>query len=92
MEQTVYPAIVRLDVKLRDGDFWVITSEDLPGLLLCGKDWKQLFSDVPPAIETLFELNYGLKVQASPLVTPREMDHPIHYGALRWVAYPTHKT
>jgi len=64
MAETGYSLIVRLEAKLREGNYWVLTSGNLPGLLLCGKDRQKLFDDVPQAIEQLFLLNYEMEVLA----------------------------
>ncbi len=50
--------------KWSDG-FWSITSPDLPGLFLAGKDLAKLMNDVPFAIQTLFLLNYKMRVEVS---------------------------
>lgn len=42
-----------------DGN-WMITSDDLPGLILGGKDLPALLRDLPKAVKILLEKNYGM--------------------------------
>ena len=88
MAETTHSVIVRLTASLREGNYWVVTSDNLPGLLLCGKDRHQLFADVPSVVQKLMELNYGLHVQVAPLVEPQSVRRPIHETFKEWVAWP----
>ena len=68
MASTSYSCIIRVAEERYQGagdDFWVLTSEDLPGLLLGGRNIEALRSDTPKAIELLFERNYDTKVSVS---------------------------
>ena len=42
-----------------DGN-WMITSDDLPGLILAGKDLHALLRDLPKVVKILLEKNYRL--------------------------------
>ena len=48
---------IHIKEELREGGYWVITSDDLDGLLLCGKSLEILRADIPAAIELLTDLN-----------------------------------
>ena len=62
-----YVGIVSVQHEAREGGYWVVTSQDLPGLLLCGKKPEKLASDIPKAISLLFKLNYGMSVDVKPV-------------------------
>lgn len=49
-----------LKVKHRDG-WWVVTSNDIPGLCIAHRDMDIAFSDVGLSIRTLERLNAGVK-------------------------------
>lgn len=54
------PAEFVLKVKCRD-EWWVITSDDIPGLMVAHRDMDTAFSDVSLSIRTLKRLNAGVK-------------------------------
>jgi len=62
MANSGYATVVNIDVDRREGDYWVLTSEDLPGFLMCGKDRYALGEDIPNVIKGLFRHNYGKDV------------------------------
>lgn len=49
-----------LKVKHRDG-WWVVTSNDVPGLYVAHNDMETTFMDVGPSIRTLMQLNAGVQ-------------------------------
>lgn len=64
---STYSTVISLHIEAnREDGFYAISSKDLPGLVLGGKDLFALLKDVPAAIALLFKLNYGLKVQVTP--------------------------
>ncbi len=68
-----YAAVIRVDETFRKGGYWLLTSNDLPGFVLCGKDIKTLRDDVPAAIKILVKANYDMDVEVRPLIQPSEM-------------------
>lgn len=48
---------VNIIEKEKEGGYYVITSPDVPGLLLCSKDRKAIWADIPQSIELLNKLN-----------------------------------
>ena len=89
-----YTTIIAVKEELRIGGYWVITSSDLPGLLLAGKDITALREDIPVAIKQLFLLNYDMNVFVSPVIpsaqlTQQHCDHIAHpktWAAIKDVA------
>ena len=60
-----YSCIIRLKAELKTDNgeqFWTLTSDDLPGLLLGGRDPMALYADTPAVIRSLFKHNYGMDV------------------------------
>lgn len=55
-------ATIHLDRKNTDGVLY-LSSKDLPGLWLWGQDPEQVFKDVKPTIEKLYQYNEGLAVE-----------------------------
>ena len=90
-----YSCIVRVKAELHadDGhDFWTLTSDDLPGLLLGGQDLKALHADTPAVIRMLFRHNYGMEVDVLPVAEARDLaaKTPLPQLALpeAWTAIP----
>lgn len=54
--------VIHLEQVVRDGVLY-LSSKDLPGLWLWGKDREQVFNNVVPTIAKLFELNEGRTVE-----------------------------
>ena len=52
---------VRIEIAKRNDRFY-ISSVDIPGLWLWGKDLKELFEDLSPSIQYLYKQNRGLDV------------------------------
>ena len=91
-----YSCIIRVVEEHREeeGDeFWVITSDDLPGLLLGGRDLEALRADTPEAIRILFDKNYGLDVHVLRATEPRKLASGVPEAELSppfaWTAIPT---
>ena len=57
-------AIIRIKIQARHDGTIYISSEDMPGLWLWGKDHAQVFRSIAPTIEELYKLNEGLTVKA----------------------------
>jgi len=62
-----YSGLVRIEETQAPNGCWHLTSHDLPGLLLVGKDRDALYNDVPNVIRALFELNHSMAVNVMPL-------------------------
>lgn len=87
-----YASVIRVSEEMHEGCYWVLTSGDLAGFLLCGKDIKKLRADIPVAIKTLFKVNYNMDVEVSALAEPskvvkckRKSDMPLPES---WAAIP----
>lgn len=95
MATTTYSCVIRVteECSTEDGtEFWVLTSNDLPGLLLGGRDLDALRADVPDAIRILFRENYGMEVRVLRATEPKalasgvpEAEHP---PPVTWTAIP----
>lgn len=62
-------ATIRIKIQThRDGTVY-ISSDDMPGLWLWGKDHDQVFRSIAPTIEELYRYNKGqtVKVRKAPL-------------------------
>ena len=84
---------VKAELHADDGeDFWTLTSDDLPGLLLGGRDLKALHADTPAVIQSLFKHNYGTEVNILPVAEAKNLaaDVPPPKLALpeTWAAIP----
>ena len=62
MESLKFSGRIRLRTELREDGFFVVTSPDLPGLLLCGDDVDVLIEQAQEVIGGLFKLNHGMDV------------------------------
>ena len=56
-------AIIRIKIQARHDGTIYISSEDMPGLWLWGKDRDQVFRSIAPTIEELYRLNEGRTVK-----------------------------
>jgi len=54
-----------VNIDYREGGFFVITSQTIPGLLLCGRDKDILISQVSDVIKGLFKLNHNVDINAT---------------------------
>jgi len=64
-------AITVLEVKFTERDGIVYASSvDLPGLHICGKSRKDVSTDLPIMIKTLYRLNNGIEVDVEPALAP----------------------
>ena len=63
---------VRIKIQTRSDGTVYISSDDMPGLWLWGKDHDQLFRSIVPTIEELYKLNEGriVKVRKASLSLP----------------------
>ncbi len=66
-------ATIRLETYTKDGILY-LSSKDLPGLWLWGRDPKDLYTSVIPAINALYKYNEGLKVEAVEACEAGSMD------------------
>lgn len=48
---------ITLKIEKRPDGFYMLTSEDVPGLVLAQSDWNRLFLDAPEAIRDLLKHN-----------------------------------
>ena len=62
--------LIRTIQEQKEDGFWTITSEDLPGLFLAGKDLFSISAEVPEAIKMLFSLNHNMAVDVKMAVDP----------------------
>lgn len=65
MASSMFSRLINLSVEYNPDGCWAISSPDLPGLVLAGKDIAALLDDVPNAIRLLFKLNYQMDVQVA---------------------------
>ncbi len=91
MGNTSYSCIINIKEEYREGGVWSLTSPDLPGLFLAGRELSVLRNDIPKAIQVLFKRNYDMDVEVRLLVDATEMskkvDRPIEKPT-RWTAFP----
>ncbi|MDH5573260.1 MAG: hypothetical protein OEY89_15975 [Gammaproteobacteria bacterium] len=89
-----YSYLINVEEDFREGEYWVLTSKQLPGLFLSGKDLKTLRADVPNVIKTLYRLNYEMDVDVRLVCeeTPATKKKPAVCGhaAKHWSANPIH--
>jgi hypothetical protein len=85
-------AVIELHYVQRSGYLYV-TSPDVPGLHLCGSDFRAVCDDVIPAVKTLFKLNRGIEVDVVPETeidvfprAPQRLELPIGKSMERLVA------
>lgn len=65
---TSFSTIVNVQIEQHQEDkVFALTSKDLPGFFLAGKDLPVLLQDVPAAISVLYKCNYGMDVLVSPV-------------------------
>ncbi len=48
---------IRIVEEEKEGGYYVITSPDVPGLLLCSKNRKEIWADIPLSVDLLRKLN-----------------------------------
>ena len=85
--------VIEVQFEARDG-YLHATSEQVPGLYLCGQDPHAVVEDIIPAIKSLFKLNRGWDVEvvpeteASRFPAPQEkLEIPIARQVGRLIAY-----
>lgn len=88
-----YTCIINVKEHLKSSEFWELTSADLPGFYLGGKDLSALRSDIPTAIKLLFEKNYDIQVDVrlniEPIaLTQRSSDSPCVASPRSFTAIP----
>ena len=54
---------LRIKHKKKKG-YHILTSPDLAGFLLCGKNLQRLIDDIPESVKLLFKLNHNLDVKS----------------------------
>jgi hypothetical protein len=64
-------ATIRIKIQTRRDGAIYITSDDMPGLWLWGKDHEQVFRSIAPTIEELYKLNEGRTVKAREALSSR---------------------
>jgi len=85
-----YSSVIRVVGALKDDGNWLMKSNDLPGLLLCGKDLNKLYNDIPGVIKTLFKLNYDMTVDVALDRAPAQISNNLHEikPTENWIAIP----
>lgn len=91
MANTHFTYLINVEADFREGEYFVLTSPQLPGLLLSGKDINALREDVPNVIKGLFSLNYKMDVDVR--IACEESPTPIEKPFCRhthnnWTATP----
>ncbi len=61
---------VRIKIEHRAGSIYV-SSDDVPGLWLWGKDPDQVLNNVAPAIKALYKHNHGIEVEVEEVPASR---------------------
>lgn len=71
-------------------DFWVLTSDVLPGFVLGGRDLDALHADVPDAIRILFKENFDMNVEVRRVAAPESLKEGISVPLPKaaWTAIP----
>lgn len=64
-------ATIRIKIQTRRDGTIYISSDDMPGLWLWGKDHGQVFRSIVPTIEELYRLNEGRAVKAREALSSR---------------------
>jgi hypothetical protein len=64
---------VRIKIERR-GDCVYVSSEDVPGLWLWGKDPDQVLNNIAPAIKALYKHNRGIDVEVEEAPVSRLVD------------------
>jgi len=79
--------VIRVIEKLCEGRYWVITSPELPGFLLSGKDLDVLRNSIPDTIEKLMRLNSRIEVEVikADVSYCESAEHP----TTNWAAVPS---
>lgn len=78
MTSSSYTTLINISLEHDKQGLWVLTSKDLPGLLLAGKELENLFNDVPNAIKLLYQVNYGMNVSVTPVLDDGAGMQPNH--------------
>ncbi len=73
MANSAYSTIISVNEAFREGEYWVLTSDQLPGLLLSGKNLTELRADIPNVIRLLFKMNYDLEIEVRPIVDAKAL-------------------
>ena len=68
MANSGYSCVIQVNENYREGGHWELTSKNVPGLYLAGKDLSALRADVPNVIKVLFKNNYDLAVEVRAVV------------------------
>ncbi|MEW6332510.1 MAG: hypothetical protein AB1560_13715 [Pseudomonadota bacterium] len=88
---------VRIKIEHREGCIYV-SSDDVPGLWLWGKNSDQVLNNISPAIKSLYKHNRGIdvEVEAVPIsrLTRWLLRHLLksHEQSDKYKIYPTHRT
>jgi predicted RNase H-like HicB family nuclease len=65
MSSTMKSHLIEVGIEYHPDGCWAISSKNLPGLVMAGKDIEALIGDLPNAIKLLYKLNYQLDVQVA---------------------------
>ena len=90
-----YSCLIRVEEEHHtdeEDEFWTLTSEDLPGFLLGGRDIESLRADIPVAIRAIFKHNYDMEVNVLRVTEPQNIAQNIPEADLAppkaWTAIP----
>jgi hypothetical protein len=64
-------AVITVTAELQ-GSYYFVSSPELPGLALMGKNHTELFDKLPYLIKELYKDNYGMDVQVVKASEPEE--------------------
>lgn len=54
-------SVVTVKIKRQEG-WYIATSQDLDGFIVCHKSWTKLAQEVPLCIQALYQANHGVEV------------------------------
>lgn len=61
---------VRIKVELRKNGRFYVSSDDVPGLFLWGRNFEELMENIAPTIKDLYKFNRGLDVEVREAIFP----------------------
>ena len=95
MARTSYSCVIpvkeeRVTDEYGSDDFWVLTSEVLPGFVLGGRDLEELHAEVPEVIRFLFKENFDMNVEVRRVTAPESLKEGVTVPNPKtaWTAFP----
>lgn len=86
-----YSTTVCIREDRRPEGYWTLTSKELPGFMLTGKDLAALRADTPAVLKSFFRLNYQIEMDVRPIVSPSALKGKVgdDFGHRNhWAAFP----